>query len=58
MTLVKTIIYRLYSFVILFLFAFFITHNFDGAFKISLGLEAIKLAQYFIFEKIWAKLFV
>lgn len=58
MILLKTFVYRIYSFIIMFLIAVFFTHNFDGAFSIAVSLEIVKFIQYYLFEKIWKKLFV
>ena len=52
----KTIIYRIYSFVVLIAIALAFTHDITTAFKVSFGLEMVKLVQYYIFEHIWKTL--
>lgn len=49
----KTIIYRIYSLVILLAVSFAITKDVESALKMSISLEFIKLLQYYVFEHIW-----
>lgn len=49
----KTIIYRVYSLVILIAVSLAITGNIQTALQLSLMLELIKLLQYYVFEEMW-----
>ena len=57
MILVKTAIYRFYSLGVLLLIALLITHDFKTAFAFAGFLEFVKLIQYYLFEKVWKRLF-
>ncbi len=50
---VKTIVYRFYSFSILFGLMWILTDNPFYAITGSLTVETLKLAQYYLFEYIW-----
>ena len=51
----KTFSYRIYSFIILCLVLLLIDGNLEKVFKTSLIIEAVKLAQYYLFEKFWER---
>lgn len=53
MIFAKTVIYRVYSLVILIAISLAITKDMESALKMSLSIELIKLLQYYIFEHIW-----
>ena len=51
----KTITYRIYSFIIMLGITYFLTGNIREMFALSLGIEAIKLFQYYCFEIMFDK---
>ena len=53
MILLKTIVYRTYSLLILFSIALLFTGDPSSSLYGSLGIEGIKVIQYYIFEKLW-----
>jgi uncharacterized membrane protein len=53
----KTISYRIYSFIIMCGITFYITGSVRAMIGTSLGIEVIKLVQYYIFEKYHNKIY-
>ena len=50
----KTLVYRAYSFVILFIVLYIVTRSIPTTLFGTAGIESIKLVEYYIFEKfIW-----
>lgn len=54
--LYKTIIYRFYSFSIIYIFLSLTSDDFIFALFGALSIELLKLIQYFVFEYFWNKL--
>ena len=55
-TIIKSITYRIYSSIITFLISWLITRNLIVSFSIGVFDSLIKIASYYYFDKIWAKL--
>lgn len=54
----KAIVYRLYSFCVLFVVSYIFTGDIDSSFTLAMWVEVLKFTQYILFERMWAALIV
>lgn len=55
-SLLKTITYRLFSLAVIFVLFYVILADSKGALINSLWVEIVKIIQYYVFERIWARI--